>query len=51
MRRLILVVATVAAVALPTSIAVVTAALDRMRAAYELIVIEGAGSPAELVAG
>src|ERR1700675_1237669 len=25
---------------------VVTAALDRMRAAYELIVIEGAGSPA-----
>jgi adenosylcobyric acid synthase len=27
---------------------VVTAALDRLRAAYELVVIEGAGSPAEL---
>jgi adenosylcobyric acid synthase len=28
--------------------AVVTAALDRLRAAYELVVVEGAGSPAEL---
>jgi adenosylcobyric acid synthase len=27
---------------------VVTAALDRLRAAYELVIIEGAGSPAEL---
>ncbi len=28
--------------------AVVTAALDRLRAAYELVVVEGAGSPVEL---
>ncbi len=28
--------------------AVITAALDRLRAAYDLVVIEGAGSPAEL---
>ncbi len=28
--------------------ATVTAALDRLRAAYELVIIEGAGSPAEL---
>jgi adenosylcobyric acid synthase len=28
--------------------AVVTAALDRLRATYELVVVEGAGSPAEL---
>src|SRR5207253_1492446 len=27
---------------------VVTAALDRLRAQYELVIIEGAGSPAEL---
>src|SRR6516225_6491398 len=27
---------------------IITAALDRLRAAYELVVIEGAGSPAEL---